>query len=190
MSSPQSAKTGPNPIIVAGVVAVVAVGAAVFFLRPQAAAPAAEIQGLETFPGQIRDHKEGRLTFPQYPPVGGVHNPDWQNAGIYNQPIAIEKAVHTLEHGGVWIAYQPTLDPAEVEALKKLVRGRGCTLLAPYTVGGLDQPIEMMAWGFRLKLEKADDPRVGAFLQRFERGSQTPEPGAACGNATGTPDEQ
>src|SRR5690348_12659451 len=57
------------------------------------------IEGVKTFSNLPRDHKAGPLTYPQTPPVGGVHNPVWQNCGIYNQPVANENAVHSLEHG-------------------------------------------------------------------------------------------
>jgi hypothetical protein len=178
----------PNPLILI-VPVLLALGAAYFLFRPQPN-PQTEIIGLETFPDQERGHKDGRLSFKQTPPVGGEHNPAWQNSGIYNTPIEPEKAVHTLEHGGVWITYQPGLSDADVELLKKQARGRGCTLVSPYFAGALDHPVVLVAWGYRLKLDKADDPRIAAFIKRFERGPQTPEPGASCANAIGTPDER
>ncbi|NJK46019.1 MAG: DUF3105 domain-containing protein [Pleurocapsa sp. SU_196_0] len=65
------------------------------------------ITDLETFT-VVRDHKEGRLTYDTNPPTGGIHNAAWQNCGIYDQQIALENAVHSLEHGAVWLTYQLT----------------------------------------------------------------------------------
>jgi hypothetical protein len=41
------------------------------------------IEGLETFKVEAGKHKEGRLSYPTNPPVGGEHNQSWQNCGIY-----------------------------------------------------------------------------------------------------------
>ena len=35
--------------------------------------------------------------------------------------------------------------------------------------------------------EGAGDPRLEKFIKAYEQGPQTPEPGAACTNGTGTP---
>ncbi len=54
-------------------------------------------------------HLEEPVTYTENPPVGGVHNPVWQNCGYYAAPIPNETAVHSLEHGAIWITYQPDL---------------------------------------------------------------------------------
>ena len=55
------------------------------------------------------------------PPVGGAHNPTWQNCmgDVYAAPIANEHAVHSLEHGAVWITYQPGLPADQVDKLQQ-----------------------------------------------------------------------
>ena len=60
------------------------------------------------------DHVTGPVTYSVTPPVGGPHNATWMNCGIYDKPVANERAVHNLEHGAVWITYQPSLPPSEV----------------------------------------------------------------------------
>ena len=54
-----------------------------------------------------RNHVDQDIDYPQSPPIGGDHNPVWQNCGVYRDPVLDEMAVHSLEHGAVWITYRP-----------------------------------------------------------------------------------
>jgi hypothetical protein len=83
--------------------------------------------------------------------------------------------VHSQEHGAVWITYQPDLPEAEVKALDKLAETR-YVLVSPYP--DLEDPIVASAWGAQLRLDAADDPRLGAFIERYA--GNGPEPGANC----------
>ncbi len=143
------------------------------------------IEGLEEYPGQIQGHVDGLVTYEQTPPVGGTHNAVWQNCGVYTAPVANENAVHSLEHGAIWITYQPDLAADQVAALQSLTRQSGYRLLSPYP--DLPSPIVASAWGYQLKLEKADDPRLLSFIQRYEQNPLGPEPGAVCTGGTGQP---
>ncbi len=142
------------------------------------------ITGVETFTPE-RGHQEGKLTYAQTPPVGGVHNPVWQNCGVYTTPVANENAVHSLEHGAIWITYRPDLSAAEVRQLQDLTRQSGYRLLSPYP--GLPSSVVASAWGYQLKIERANDPRLPRFIQRYEQNPQGPEPGAPCSGGVGGP---
>ena len=144
-----------------------------------------DVEGVMTFDNLPRAHQEGQLTYPQTPPVGGNHNPVWQNCGIYDQPIQNENGVHSLEHGAVWITYQPDLPAQDIEQLRSLVRGRPYTLLSPYP--GLPAPVVASAWGVQLKVDSASDSRLAQFIAKYAQGPQTPEPGAPCTGGVGTP---
>ncbi len=141
------------------------------------------IEGVQTFTYAGGDHRSGSLIYAENPPAGGPHNPMWQNCGVYDRPLYNEYAVHSLEHGAVWITYRPDLDATQVAALKKLVEGRPYTILSPYE--GLDTPVAASAWGAQLKVEKADDSRLKAFLDKYEQGGTAPEKGASCSGAYG-----
>jgi hypothetical protein len=143
------------------------------------------LDNVTTYPNLARDHDETNLTYPQTPPVGGAHNPRWENCGIYDQPIQNEYGVHSLEHGAVWITYQPDLPTADVEKLRALVRGHKSILLTPYP--GLPSKVVASAWGVQLKADGASDPHIAAFIAKYENGPQTPEPGAACSGGVGNP---
>ena len=76
------------------------------------------------------NHIEGDIDYsaqPEYkgeiPPAGGAHNNTPQQCDVYTLPIRQESAIHSLEHGAVWITYQPDLPADQVEALKDLAEG-------------------------------------------------------------------
>lgn len=144
------------------------------------------IEGVAPYSGLERNHVDGQLTYEQNPPVGGSHNPVWQNCGVYTEPIVTENGVHTLEHGAVWITYQPGLPASDVQALQALTRRSGFRLLSPYP--DLPSPIVISAWGYQLQLQQADDPRLKAFIEKYELNPQGPEPGAPCTGGLGQPE--
>lgn len=172
--------------VVLGASLLIVVGAA-FLILNNGSQPAASIEGVVTFSGLKQGHEEGPLTYPQTPPAGGIHNPAWQNCGIYDQTIPNEQAVHSLEHGAAWITYQPDLPAEEVEQLRALVRSRDFALLSPYP--DLPASVVASAWGVQLKVDSAADPQLAAFLTRYMQGPQTPELGAPCSSGVGTPVE-
>ena len=132
--------------------------------------------------GGVGRHTEGAVDYPQSPPAGGEHNPVWQNAGFYEEPVRNETAVHTLEHGGVWITYRPDLSREQKDAIRELADAQTCVLASPYE--GLDAPVVASAWGKQLRLESADDPELESFIRTYHQGPQTPEPGASCTGGT------
>jgi hypothetical protein len=96
--------------------------------------------------------------------------------------------VHSLEHGAVWITYQPDLSASEIEQLRSDVRGHAFVLLSPYP--GLPSKVVASAWSTQLKLDSASDPRITSFIAKYEQGPQTPEQGATCRSGIGTPIER
>lgn len=151
----------------------------------QANASTASIQGLLTFADLERGHTNGIVAYAQNPPAGGQHNPAWQNCGVYSEPVQNENAVHSLEHGAIWITYQPDLPADQLEQLQKLTRRSGYRLLSPYP--DLPVPIVASAWGYQVQLEQADDPRLLTFIRKYEQSPLGPEPGAACTGGVGKP---
>jgi hypothetical protein len=127
----------------------------------------------------VGNHKAGDLTYPSSPPVGGVHNPQWQSCmgDVYTSQIAKEQAVHALEHGAVWITYRPDLPQDQIDKLASKVRDVEYTMMSPYP--GLDVPISLQAWGYQLKLENANDGRIDDFINALKKNA-TQEPSAGC----------
>jgi Protein of unknown function (DUF3105) len=143
-------------------------------------------EGIRTYDvGPAGQHTEGDVDYDQSPPVGGPHNPVWQNCGFYAEPIRDENAVHSLEHGAVWITYSPNLPQEQVQSLREIAQSNTYVLVSPYP--GLQSPVVASAWGKQLTLESAEDPNLERFVRAFSQGSQTPEPGAACSGGVGQP---
>jgi hypothetical protein len=143
------------------------------------------IRELVLFPGQQRGHVEELPEYGDLPPVGGEHLDAWQNCGIYTEPIDPGNAIHSLEHGAVWITYQPELQANEIAELQELVRGEQFIILSPYP--GLRSPVVASAWQVQLQVDSAGDGRIGEFIEQYRQGLYTPERGASCDNGVGEP---
>jgi hypothetical protein len=173
------------PWIVIGLVVVLAIAA---FIMIEVVPKTAAVTGVEKFGNLSRDHVAGPVDYPQVPPVGGTHSGTWMNCGVYDQPVPKEMAVHSLEHGAVWITYQPDLPADQVQQLRDLVRGKSYVLLSPWPESPpLPAPVVASAWGLQLKADSASDPRLADFIRSYANGRQTPEPGALCSGGAGTP---
>ena len=161
---------------VAGFVALVVIDS-----RQQAGStPPGEVQTYEV--GPANQHTDGNVDYDQTPPTGGEHNPIWQNSGFYEAPVRDENAVHTLEHGAVWITYSPSLPEDQKDQIRQLVEGQTCMLASPHP--DLQSPVVASAWGKQLPLESADSPDLEQFVQAYRQGPQTQEPGATCTGGT------
>jgi uncharacterized protein DUF3105 len=184
-----------GPIALGGVVALIVLGIigwaafAVIKDKRESSVPwekrLAKINGVTDYRSKYPDlaqaanHKAGTLTYPVSPPVGGAHNQVWQNCmgDVYTEQIPKENAVHSLEHGSVWVTYKPGLDSAQIDTLKQKVQGKEYMLMSPYP--GLDKSISLQAWGFQLKVDSADDKRIDQFI-KAARVNTSKEPGATC----------
>ncbi len=134
---------------------------------------------VHTFDVPSRQHVTGRVRYAQTPPVGGDHSADIQPCGFYSSRISVEKAVHSMEHGAVWITYRQGLPSEEVDELRELTRRHDHLLVSQWD-RQLPAPIVASAWGRQVKLASPTDPRLEQFIREFTSGAQAPEPGAYC----------
>jgi Protein of unknown function (DUF3105) len=177
--------------IIAGVVGAIAVIAVVItsiVLTPQeasysAGSSGATVKGVETFTNAA-GHVETPVTYAQTPPAGGEHNPVWLNCGIYTEPVPNENAVHALEHGAIWVTYDPALGAAQLDTLTSKLPST-YVVLSPYE--GLPAPIVLSGWNVQLKVESASDERIPAFFEEYWKGGTAPELGASCSGAFDAP---
>jgi len=172
------------------VFAVAAIGYAVVKVHEnQPIDPAKGVADVKKIPGIInetinaRQHTSDPVKYDHSPPIGGNHDPDWADCSgtVYTAAIRNENAVHTLEHGSVWITYQPNLPAGDVDKLKSVVDGKNYTLMSPYP--GLKTKVSLQAWGYQLFLDSVDMGMVKRFLRDLRDNSQNaPEPHGVCAN--------
>lgn len=134
--------------------------------------------GVVEFGDFAQDHVDVDVVYDQIPPVGGPHQPSWQTCDFYSTAIPNERGVHSLEHGAVWITFDPTLTDDEMRIIEGLADGEREVLASPYD--GLPSPVVASAWGLQLQLDSANDPRLIQFVDFYENGPQTSESDVPC----------
>lgn len=180
--------------IVLSSVAALAVVAVIITIVVTSATPkrnAADIsvEGIQTWSDIDYTHVEGAVDYEgEYgmnPPAGGSHNSAWLNCGIYEEPQQAEYAVHALEHGAVWVTYNPELVSGDdLSALRDSLPG-SYIVLSP--IAELDAPVVASAWGAQVKLDGVDDERLSDFVEKYWKSGDVPEPGARCDGAIDGP---
>ncbi|MEU4808087.1 DUF3105 domain-containing protein [Nocardia fluminea] len=146
--------------------------------------PSERIDGItkQEYPAGSHVRATQRVAYDQSPPFGGPHDQSWATCTgeVYANPIRSENAIHSLEHGAVWITYNPDrLDAEDLAVLRAEVDGKPYMLMSPYP--NLDSPVALQSWGRQLKLDSVDDPRVTRFVAALRQNPNThPEPGASC----------
>ncbi len=115
------------------------------------------------------------------PPTSGPHYGTPALFGTYDTPLQLARAVHNLEHGGVYILYGSKIDAAEVDELRRFAtRHPEGTLLAP--LPRLRRTIALGAWitpsgsvhgnqrgkGVLARCPSYDDKAFGAFLDAYQ----------------------
>ncbi|MGX5653967.1 DUF3105 domain-containing protein [Geodermatophilus nigrescens] len=184
----------PWGLIAAAVAVVVFATAAIGYAVVQVnKADADRVTAVEQIAGaRVYDYANGQghvatpVTYQESPPVGGEHDAEWADCTgtVYSVDIRNENAVHSLEHGGVWITYDPDrVSEEDVATLSELVDGRAGLMLSPRP--GLGAPISLQSWNTQLTLDSATDPRLGQAADFLTFNPEnTPEPGATCENPT------
>ena len=146
--------------------------------------------GTAVFTESDHAHVTGAVRYDRTPPAGGAHSAVWLNCGVYGEPVPDVNAVHSLEHGAVWITYRPDIQPSELSALRQFVEShydgdQRYVVLSPYA--GLPSPVVASAWGAQLQVTSPSDPRLAAFLAHYQGGAQGGEPRGECTGGTGSP---
>ena len=139
--------------------------------------------GVKTWSTKLtQNHVTKDVKYPMEPPVGGDHNQVWMNCNgdVYTKAVKNVNAVHSLEHGAVWVTYNSKASEADVKTLSEKVKKTPYTLMSP--VEDQKDPIMLSAWGHQRTVTSASDPAAAKFFETYVQGKQTPEPGAACTN--------
>jgi len=172
--------------------AAVVVAAVIIGLVLSNGGPSAPSSGPPTavFAETNHTHVSGTVHYNRNPPAGGPHSAVWLNCGVYAQPVPNQNAVHSIEHGAVWVTYRPGLTASELSLLRQVVESlyegpQRYVILSPYP--GLPAPIVASAWGAQLHVDNVSNPALVSFIRRFEGGDQGGELKGPCSGGIGTP---
>ncbi|KAG0715432.1 hypothetical protein GWK47_011932 [Chionoecetes opilio] len=98
-------------------------------------------------------------------PTYGPHRPLWPVFGEY-QFVPVQRWLHSLEHGGIVMLYDPCTEPLLVHRLRKLLKG--CFrkhIITPYTLLTKKRPLALMAWGCSLEMAAVNEREVKTFIK-------------------------
>jgi hypothetical protein len=154
--------------------------------KPDAARPLPENppQGIEVYPATTNASVEGPIEYERHPPTNGDHAPIWQNCGFYEEPIRDRHAVHSLDHGVVWLTYRPDLPEQQIRALRPY-GDENYVIVSPYP--GQNAPVIATSWRVQLELNSANDPRLRRFVNQFRISELAPLSGNRCTLGVGSP---
>jgi predicted outer membrane protein len=127
---------------------------------------------IETFPSEGSTHVPVGtvIVYNTDPPTSGDHYPDPQNGGYFETEIAAPYLVHSMEHGGVIIYYNPaTVTKSQKDDLKALARAYPGIFDMVICVPRNDAayPIILTAWTHRYRLPTYDQSRIDAFIALY-----------------------
>jgi hypothetical protein len=140
-------------------------------------------KGIEVYPSTTNRTVEGPIHYGRKPPTNGNHAPLWQNCGYYPEPIQDRHAVHSMDHGVVWITYRPDLPQQQLETLRSYAN-ENYVIVSPYP--GQDATVITTSWRVQLELEGAEDPRLGQFVDQFKVSELAPLSGNRCALGVGS----
>ena len=171
-----------KPVTIWGAATTLGLAAVLILLSNLFPRPPAPI-GTELVTVTSRSHVSGHVLYERLPPAGGDHAPIWAKCGVYDKSITTEEAVHSLEHGAVWITYQDTLSANDIAHLRDLatseyVQSERYVIVSPFP--GQKSAVVVTAWGAQLNHLSVGDPRIRQFIDHFKAGDQAVEPSAAC----------
>jgi Protein of unknown function (DUF3105) len=155
--------------------------------KPDPAQPLPENppEGIEVYPSTTNRTVEGPIQYDRKPPTNGDHAPLWQNCGFYQEPIQDRHAVHSMDHGVVWITYSPHLPQQQLETLRSY-GNENYVIVSPYP--GQDAPVIATSWRIQLQLNSASDPRLDQFVNEFKISELAPLSGNRCILGVGDPE--
>lgn len=145
----------------------------------------AELAGVTVVEFVGGGHTQDPVVYSTAPGAGGDHSRAWQNCGFYTVEVPQEQAVHSLEHGAVWVAYSSDAPQAELDRLTALAGESTHLLVTPFDVAST---YVLTAWARQTSIDSIDDPLFQQFLDTYMGdGPTAPEPNVACHSAAGIP---
>lgn len=126
-----------------------------------------------------REHVSSKEYGGDQPPTSGSHaNPvAW---GVYDTEVRDDQTIHNMEHGGIYVSYQPDLSQDQIEKLKSLLSAPFSNsefkptkiVLAPRQAN--TSPIELSSWRRSESLASYDQKKIEEYVMRNL--GKSPEP--------------
>jgi hypothetical protein len=143
--------------------------------------PAAGTRQLDAGRNHIAEGTQGT----GYTSVPGTSGQHWSSAdspgswGVYTSAQPQERMIHNLEHGGIVIWYQSTLDADGVAALttfvqQQITQAEFKVILTPWSGTDFGHPIAVTAWDWLLYLDTPDLDMIRGFIDAHY--GDAPEP--------------
>jgi hypothetical protein len=159
-------------------VAVIFVGTLVFANAGASNASDDPLMGEEIPALGKADHVAGdaQLLIPEgRPPVNGPHFGTPQAPGLYDGPVPDGNAIHSLEHGIIWITYNPAkVDQGAINALRDLQGDHSRdVILSPRPANTAS--IAAASWGRLLQQDSLNKGELERFIETNR--NRSPEPG-------------
>jgi hypothetical protein len=126
-------------------------------------------------------------TYEDTPATSGYHELSWiSEPKVFDTPAPETRAVHSLEHGAVFVYYLPEADggvpQAVVDRLASIANQDQATFLAPYPTLTPERALTITAWNRRQSCSvgekltpQAAATIVNGFVEAFECTSNAPE---------------
>ena len=143
-------------------------------------------KGIEVYPATTNHTVKRPIVYERHPPTNGDHDPLWQNCGFYEEPIEDRHAVHSMDHGVVWITYSPDLSEQQIKSLRPYGKEH-YVVVSPYP--GQNTLVTATSWRVQLELKGVDDPRLRRFVNQFRISEIAPLSGNRCTLGVGSPKE-
>ncbi|MCU1423796.1 MAG: hypothetical protein JWM51_87 [Microbacteriaceae bacterium] len=147
------------------------------------------VEGVQTWDDLTATHVttavDYKTQYDMFPPAGGDHAAAWLNCGVYTEVQQPENAVHALEHGALWVTYDPAVVSEDEAATLADSLPDTYIVLSPFD--GLPSPVVASGWGVQVQLDGVDDERLQDFVDKYWRSADVPEPGASCTGALDGP---
>lgn len=166
---------GPG-VLVVGVVVIAIIGWLAWSNRPVTVSTD-ELRGEPVTLGQATHvAAASELQIPEgVPPAGGPHFINPLPGGVYNDPVDDGRAIHSLEHGLIWITYKPdAVSESQLKALREIAEDRTRDVLLSPRAQNRDAVV-VTSWGRRQILKAGDTNPIKDFISTNV--NRSPEPG-------------
>ena len=170
----QARRKGKAMSMLVGLGIIVAAGFGVYLLVQDSAPKGEDLS--RAISVTARGHIDVGAPLPEYtsnPPTSGSHYGQTARSGFRTEEIADQYILHSLEHGGIWISYRPSVSDEIKDDLKQFKGGK--IIITTREANEFD--IAVASWGrldtFNIEGGVLPAERIEDFIKRYtDRGPE------------------